>query len=133
MSGADAGGKIGNVVELRDHAAKKGSGRLIPMHPARLSLGSGRLLSQNLRRRTVLAGCVIGRVAAIRPQLEHKPTWRGHRDCAAATLVTPRLSAARPAQQLQQLGDAPGLVPGEQLGHGASVPGLPCPEADGPG
>ena len=29
----DAGGKIGNVIELRDHAAKKGSGRLIPMHP----------------------------------------------------------------------------------------------------
>ena len=25
--------KIGNVIELRDHAAKKGSGRLIPMHP----------------------------------------------------------------------------------------------------
>jgi integrase len=29
----DAGGQIGNVIELRDHAAKKGSGRLIPMHP----------------------------------------------------------------------------------------------------
>ena len=29
----DAGGKIGNVIELRDHAAKKGGGRLIPMHP----------------------------------------------------------------------------------------------------
>jgi len=28
----DAGGQIGNVIELRDHAAKKGSGRLIPMH-----------------------------------------------------------------------------------------------------
>ena len=28
----DAGGKIGNVIELRDHAAKNGSGRLIPMH-----------------------------------------------------------------------------------------------------
>jgi integrase len=29
----DAGGQIGKVIELRDHAAKKGSGRLIPMHP----------------------------------------------------------------------------------------------------
>ena len=29
----DASGEIGNVIELRDHAAKKGSGRLIPMHP----------------------------------------------------------------------------------------------------
>ena len=29
----DASGQIGNVIELRDHAAKKGSGRLIPMHP----------------------------------------------------------------------------------------------------
>jgi integrase len=29
----DAGGQIGTVIELRDHAAKKGSGRLIPMHP----------------------------------------------------------------------------------------------------
>src|SRR5580704_17110808 len=28
----DAGGQIGNVIELRDHAAKKGSGRLIPIH-----------------------------------------------------------------------------------------------------
>jgi len=26
-------GQIGNVIELRDHAAKKGSGRLIPIHP----------------------------------------------------------------------------------------------------
>jgi integrase len=30
----DAGGQISNVIELRDSAAKKGSGRLIPMHPA---------------------------------------------------------------------------------------------------
>jgi integrase len=46
----DAGGNIGNVIELRDHAAKKGSGRLIPMHPEladalsawpRLRLGRG--------------------------------------------------------------------------------------------
>jgi integrase len=29
----DASGRVGNVIELRDHAAKKGSGRLIPMHP----------------------------------------------------------------------------------------------------
>ena len=29
----DGGGQIGNVIELRDHAAKKGSGRLIPIHP----------------------------------------------------------------------------------------------------
>src|ERR1700722_1244386 len=28
----DAGGQISNIVELRDAAAKKGSGRLIPMH-----------------------------------------------------------------------------------------------------
>ena len=49
------------------------------------------------------------------PQSEHKPTWSGHRECAAATLVTPSLSsgnladiggnalwagAARPALQL---------------------------------
>jgi integrase len=29
----DAGGQIGNVIELRDAAAKNGSGRLIPLHP----------------------------------------------------------------------------------------------------
>ncbi len=29
----DASGQISYVIELRDHAAKKGSGRLIPMHP----------------------------------------------------------------------------------------------------
>jgi integrase/recombinase XerD len=29
----DAGGQISNVIELRDAAAKNGSGRLIPMHP----------------------------------------------------------------------------------------------------
>ena len=29
----DGSGHIGNVIELRDHAAKNGSGRLIPMHP----------------------------------------------------------------------------------------------------
>lgn len=28
----NAAGHVGNVIELRDHAAKKGSGRLIPMH-----------------------------------------------------------------------------------------------------
>ena len=26
-------GQIGGIIELRDHAAKKGSGRVIPMHP----------------------------------------------------------------------------------------------------
>jgi integrase len=30
----DATGQIGPCIELRDHAAKKGSGRLIPIHPA---------------------------------------------------------------------------------------------------
>ena len=29
----DARGQISNVIELHDHAAKNGSGRLIPMHP----------------------------------------------------------------------------------------------------
>src|SRR6202011_2723249 len=29
----DANGQIGTCIELQDHAAKKGSGRLIPMHP----------------------------------------------------------------------------------------------------
>jgi integrase len=29
----DGGGRIGRVIELRDYAAKKGSGRLIPIHP----------------------------------------------------------------------------------------------------
>jgi integrase len=29
----DASGQIGNAIELRDVVAKKGSGRLIPMHP----------------------------------------------------------------------------------------------------
>jgi integrase len=29
----DASGDISSVIELRDRAAKKGSGRLIPMHP----------------------------------------------------------------------------------------------------
>ena len=28
-----------------------------------------------------MARRVIGLVAAIRPQSEHKPTWRGHREC----------------------------------------------------
>jgi integrase len=28
----DAAGQISNIIELRDHAAKKGSGRLIPIH-----------------------------------------------------------------------------------------------------
>ena len=29
----DANGQIGTCIELRDHAAKKGSGRLVPTHP----------------------------------------------------------------------------------------------------
>ena len=29
----DPTGDVGSVIELRDHAAKKGGGRLIPMHP----------------------------------------------------------------------------------------------------
>jgi integrase len=29
----DASGQVSNAIELRNHAAKKGSGRLIPMHP----------------------------------------------------------------------------------------------------
>src|ERR1700720_4289432 len=29
----------------------------------------------------LVARCVIGRVAAARRQSEHKPTWRGHREC----------------------------------------------------
>src|ERR1022692_5303616 len=28
----NASGQVSNVIELRDHAAKKGSGRLIPIH-----------------------------------------------------------------------------------------------------
>src|SRR3954454_6900273 len=30
----DSGCQVGSVIELRDHAAKKGSGRRIPAHPA---------------------------------------------------------------------------------------------------
>jgi integrase len=30
----DASGRIGKAIELRDHAAKKGSGRVVPTHPA---------------------------------------------------------------------------------------------------
>src|SRR4029450_6764064 len=30
----DAAGRIGNAIELHDDAAKKGSGRVIPIHPA---------------------------------------------------------------------------------------------------
>jgi integrase len=29
----DAAGQISNIIELRDYAAKKGSGRMMPMHP----------------------------------------------------------------------------------------------------
>jgi len=39
----DSGGEVGSVIELRDHAAKKGSGRLIPIHPdLRAALGEWR-------------------------------------------------------------------------------------------
>jgi len=39
-------GDIGSVIELRDHAAKNGSGRLIPIHPdLRLTLVAYRALS----------------------------------------------------------------------------------------
>jgi integrase/recombinase XerD len=46
----DANGQLGTCIELRDHAAKKGSGRVIPIHPdladalsalRRASTGSG--------------------------------------------------------------------------------------------
>ena len=30
---ADGSGRVGGLIELRDHAAKKGSGRSIPIHP----------------------------------------------------------------------------------------------------
>jgi integrase len=61
----DGGGQIGNVIELRDHAAKKGSGRLIPMHPdlvdalsawRKISTGSGHVIrSQRGGRMTPLS------------------------------------------------------------------------------
>jgi hypothetical protein len=35
-------------------------------------------------------------IAAIRPQLERKPTWRGHRDMCGCNLVTPRLIGSGP-------------------------------------
>ena len=42
----DPAGDIGSVIELRDHAAKNGSGRLIPVHPdLRQALGAYRSLS----------------------------------------------------------------------------------------
>jgi integrase len=50
----DAGGQIGNVIELRDHAAKNGSGRLIPMHPNLADALSG------LRQTSTVSGHVIG-------------------------------------------------------------------------
>jgi len=63
-----------------------------------------------------LARCVFGCVAAIRPQLEHKPT-------SSADIVNVRLQPrhaslidGRPRRQLRQLvdvrRDAPGLVAG---------------------
>ena len=57
-------------------------------------------------------------------------TWGLSRHCAdcremcGCNLVTPRLSARGPAQQLRQLGDvggdAPGLVAGEQVGRSST-------------
>ena len=45
---ADAQGRVGRVIELRDCAAKKGSGRLIPIHPElRDALAAWRLSSVN--------------------------------------------------------------------------------------
>lgn len=42
----DPSGEIAPVIELRDHAAKKKSGRLIPLHPdLRAALGRWRVLS----------------------------------------------------------------------------------------
>src|SRR4051812_9030184 len=45
----DADGNIANAIELHDHAAKKRSGRLIPMH--------GQLRDALLVWRTMTAGC----------------------------------------------------------------------------
>ena len=48
----DATGRIGGVIELRDSAAKKGSGRIIPMHPhLRAALVAWRRCSRGARLR----------------------------------------------------------------------------------
>jgi len=45
----DPTGGVGSVIELRDHAAKNGSGRLIPMHPdLRHALAAYRTLSTGI-------------------------------------------------------------------------------------
>jgi integrase/recombinase XerC len=50
-------GEVGDLIELRDHAAKKGSGRLIPMHAElRLALQAW----QQSQRATDWAAPVIG-------------------------------------------------------------------------
>jgi hypothetical protein len=55
--------------------------------------------------------------AVHRDKLEHKPTWRGHRECAAVT--SSRLACReRPAQQVRQLGDVGGDAPGLVAGAG---------------
>jgi integrase len=46
-------GELGTVIELRDHAAKKGSGRLIPNHPHRHDVLS------TLRARAKCVGSVV--------------------------------------------------------------------------
>ena len=38
----NAAGQINNIIELRDHAAKKGSGRLIPIHSDLADAQAGR-------------------------------------------------------------------------------------------
>src|SRR4029077_21095982 len=66
-----------------------------------------------------------GRDAAIRPQLEHKPTWRGHRECAPQ----PRhasLNGGEPRSRLRQLGDvAPGVIAAEQVSGPRDVWSVP--------
>src|SRR6476646_4415575 len=49
----DADGRLGNRIELHDRAAKKGSGRTIPLHP------DLRRALQQLRRHTGAEGAVI--------------------------------------------------------------------------
>jgi integrase len=49
----DANGQISGLIELRDHAAKKCSGRMIPMHP------DLRCALENLRRVAAPSECVV--------------------------------------------------------------------------
>jgi integrase len=52
-------GQIGGVIELRDTAAKKGSGRMIPMHR------DLRCALENLRRVTAQSECVVTSSAGV--------------------------------------------------------------------